>query len=108
MADFAAEHGKRGDRPDMPEPPGAPRKGPYVFLCEAGRKYAYCMCQQSARFPICDGTHRELSPGDGTSGSGTSGWKPIKVIPDEARSVAWCACGTSRTKPYCDGSHENL
>ncbi len=82
----------------MPEPPGAPQKGPYVFGYQAGQKYAYCMCKQSARFPICDGTHRTL----------TCGTTPIKIVPDEARSVAWCACGTSKTKPYCDGSHNCL
>ncbi len=84
--------------PKPPKPPGAPQKGPYVFGCEAGRKYAYCMCQQSRRFPLCDGTHNTL----------TCGTKPIKVILKEARSVAWCACGTSKTKPYCDGSHNDL
>ncbi len=86
------------DGPELPEPPGATQKGPYVFRCEAGQKYAYCMCQQSQRFPLCDGTHKTL----------TCGMKPIKVIPEEARSVAWCACGTSKTKPYCDGSHNDL
>ncbi len=81
----------------MSEPPGAPQKGPYVFRCEAGQKYAYCMCQKSQRFPLCDGTHKTLA-----------GVQPIKVTLEEARTVAWCACGTSKTKPYCDGSHKDL
>jgi CDGSH-type Zn-finger protein len=82
----------------MPEPPGAPGKEPYVFQYLAGHKYAYCMCKQSTRFPICDGTHRTL----------TCGTTPMKVVPDQARSVAWCTCGTSKAKPYCDGSHKSL
>ncbi len=82
----------------MPAPPGAPGKCPYVFQYEAGHKYAYCMCKQSSRFPICDGTHRTLS----------SGTMPVKIVPDEAQTVAWCACGTSKARPYCDGSHKSL
>lgn len=82
----------------MPEPPGIPGKGPYLFEYVAGHKYAYCMCKRSSRFPICDGSHRTL----------TCGTKPIKVIPDQTQAVAWCACGTSKAKPYCDGSHDCL
>jgi CDGSH-type Zn-finger protein len=66
-----------------------------VTVCKPGR-YAYCVCQRSARFPYCDGTHR------GTEHA------PIKVQLDEEKQVAWCACGTSRNKPYCDGSHRTL
>jgi CDGSH-type Zn-finger protein len=84
--------------PEPPEPPGAPGNGPYVFECEAGLKYAYCMCQKSRTFPLCDGTHKTL----------TCGTTPIKVTLEETRSVAWCACGNSKTKPYCDGSHGDL
>ena len=86
------------ERPTIPETPGAPARGPYVFDYEAGHKFAYCMCKQSSRFPICDGTHRTL----------TCGTTPIKVVPEESCSVKWCACGTSKTKPYCDGSHNCL
>lgn len=86
------------ERPFMPKPPGAPGNGPYLLEYQAGQKYAYCTCSQSARFPVCDGTHRTLS----------SGITPIKIVADHTRSVAWCACGTSKNTPYCDGSHNRL
>jgi len=70
-------------------------KGPFVIECEA-RKYAWCRCQKSARYPYCDGTHRD------------SDVTPIKVSFDEPRTVAWCACGKSANAPYCDGTHASL
>ena len=86
------------DQRPQQAPPGKPQRGPYVFTCEAGHKYAYCMCRQSARYPLCDGTHRSLSEDVG----------PIKLIPEQAGRLAFCACGTSKNKPHCDGSHQRL
>ena len=74
------------------EPPGRKQQGPFVQQCEA-RKYAWCRCARSARYPMCDGTHR---------GSENT---PLKVIFDAPRTVAWCACGRSQTIPFCDGTH---
>ena len=88
--------GSPEDPTECPDPPGRPGNGPYVFTCQAGRKHAYCMCQRSARYPLCDGTHRTLTDED---------VHPIKVVLEEERTVAWCACGKSANKPYCDGSH---
>ena len=63
--------------------------------CAPG-KYAWCQCQRSATYPLCDGTHRGSDD------------KPLKVVLDEPRTVVWCACGHSGNKPFCDGSHGRL
>ncbi|MCA8973246.1 MAG: CDGSH iron-sulfur domain-containing protein [Planctomycetes bacterium] len=77
---------------DPPTPPGRKQRKPFTLRCEA-RKYAWCRCEKSVSYPMCDGTHR---------GTGLS---PLKVEFETARSVAWCACGESRAAPFCDGSH---
>ena len=77
------------------EPPGRVTKGPFVDRCQA-RKYAWCRCQKSARFPYCDGTHR---------GSDVT---PLKVVFDEPSTVVWCACGRTGNPPFCDGTHSKL
>jgi CDGSH-type Zn-finger protein len=79
----------------MAEPPGKKQKGPFVDSCEAG-KFAWCRCDQSARYPYCDGTHR-----------GTE-FTPLKVVLEKRCTVVWCACGASGNKPFCDGSHSRL
>lgn len=78
-----------------PQPPGRVIKGPFVDQCGAG-KHAWCRCEQSSTYPLCDGTHR---------GSDVT---PLKVILDEPQTVVWCACGKSKNAPYCDGSHSSL
>ena len=77
---------------DNLDPPGCIQSGPFVAECGPG-KYAHCQCKQSARYPFCDGTHRDTDA------------KPVKVVLDEARTVAWCACSRSSNMPFCDGSH---
>ncbi len=81
-------------------PPGKKQAKPYIVRCDAG-KYAYCRCQQSSRFPYCDGTHRYIDGGGADVG-------PIKTVFERAVTVAWCACGESQSKPFCDGSHAAL
>lgn len=78
-------------------PPGRPTDRPYVVDCAPG-KHAWCRCSRSARYPLCDGTHRELPAGE-------SAVTPLKVTFDEPRRVAWCACGKTGNPPFCDGSH---
>lgn len=78
-----------------PPPPGRPQRGPYVQRCAAG-KHAWCRCQRSASYPLCDGTHR---------GSTTT---PLKIVVAEPTTVVWCACGHTKNPPFCDGSHSRL
>ena len=82
------------DRPDQP-PPGRPQRGPYVQRCAAG-KHAWCRCQRSKTYPLCDGTHRG------------SEFTPLKIVLAEPTTVVWCACGRSGNAPFCDGSHGRL
>lgn len=80
------------------EPPGRRQRGPFVVRCEPGR-YAWCACGRSARYPYCDGSHRQQpDPAVG----------PIKVQLEQAVTVAWCACGRSANRPFCDGTHGRL
>lgn len=79
----------------MNEPPGRKQRGPWVARCEAG-KHAWCRCGDSARYPLCDGTHR--------GGEVT----PLKFVLAEPTTVVFCACGATRNPPFCDGSHSRL
>ncbi|MCC6785867.1 MAG: CDGSH iron-sulfur domain-containing protein [Planctomycetes bacterium] len=80
-------------------PPGRPQNCPFVVRCPPG-KYALCQCQLSARFPYCDGSHR-----DAAATAEGNPMQPRKVLLDVERSVAWCCCGRSANPPFCDGSH---
>lgn len=89
---------EKGERPKgRAQPPGRVTKGPFVDHCEAG-KHAWCQCARSARYPYCDGTHRDDDAGP----------KPLKVVLETARTVVWCACGKSGNAPFCDGTHGRL
>ena len=80
-------------------PPGRPQSGPYVAECAAG-KHAWCRCQRSATYPLCDGSHRAAPAADGAPAP-----TPLKVTFDAPRRVAWCACGKTGNPPFCDGTH---
>ena len=81
--------------PESPRPPGRRQKHPFVMRCGPG-KHAWCRCGASARYPLCDGTHR---------GSAVT---PLKIVLEEAKTVVWCACGKSGNAPFCDGTHSSL
>ncbi len=66
---------------------------PLNVTIKAGKKFAYCACGHSDKFPECDGSHK------------TYGGKPLKFTLDESQEVTLCRCGTSKNLPYCDGSH---
>ena len=61
---------------------------------EAGKKYAYCTCGESANQPFCDGQH-----------SGSS-FKPQIFELAETKQVALCSCKQTANPPYCDGAHK--
>lgn len=82
---------------DANPPPGRPSDRPYVADCAAG-KHAWCRCARSARYPLCDGAHRDVAAGEPAI-------TPLKVTFDEPRRVAWCACGKTGNPPFCDGTH---
>jgi CDGSH-type Zn-finger protein len=84
----------------MARPPGKKQKGPFVDPCNAGN-YQWCVCENSASYPYCDGTHRDTE-------RNPVGKTPIKVVLDRPCTVVWCACGASGNKPFCDGSHSRL
>lgn len=84
---------------DANQPPGRKSDGPFVADCDAG-KHAWCRCERSARYPLCDGAHREVVGPDGAPSI-----TPLKVTLATPRRVAWCACGRTGNAPFCDGAH---
>lgn len=66
---------------------------PIEVEVEAGKKYFWCSCGQSAKQPFCDGSHKG------------SGMAP-KAFTAEADGKVWlCACKRTKDQPFCDGSH---
>ena len=72
------------------------QKAPYAEEIEAGKRYAWCRCGQSAKQPFCDGSHK------------TTDFTPVIVEAEESKSVYFCGCKHTGNQPYCDGSHKSL
>mgnify|MGYP003767851863 CR=1 FL=1 len=78
---------------------GAPvvaQKTPYAVEVEAGKKYWWCSCGQSAKQPFCDGSHK-----------GTD-FTPFEHEADKDGTLHFCGCKATTRVPLCDGSHSKL
>ena len=62
----------------------------YELKVEAGKRYCWCACGLSQKFPMCDGSHQ-----------GT-GMKSVPFIPEEDGVMQLCACGKTSNPPECD------
>ena len=72
------------------------QRGPFAVELQAGRNYASCACERSARQPYCDGSHQ------------TTALQPL-IFQAERDGTAWLrGCKTTGARPFCDGSHERL
>lgn len=72
------------------------QKGPFALEVEAGRRYAWCACGQSATQPFCDGSHK-----------GT-GLEPLIFVAEKSETTWLCGCKHTQEPPFCDGTHEQL
>jgi CDGSH-type Zn-finger protein len=79
----------------LPEPIIA-QKAPYPTPVEAGKTYYWCVCGQSSRQPLCDGSHKD------------SGFAPLPFTPSQDATAYLCGCKATKNAPYCDGSHARL
>lgn len=79
----------------MSEPTIA-QKSPYPIEVEAGKSYFWCACGNSAKQPLCDGSHKG------------SDFTPVKYEATESKTVYFCGCKHTAQKPLCDGSHKKL
>jgi CDGSH iron-sulfur domain-containing protein 3 len=76
--------------------PVVAQKSPYGVEVVAGRSYWWCACGQSARQPLCDGSHK-----------GTE-FTPVEYKADADKTVWFCGCKHTKGVPLCDGSHKAL
>lgn len=58
--------------------------------------YFWCSCGRSEKQPFCDGSHK-----------GT-GFRPQKVVIEQASRIAWCMCRHSEKGAICDHKHREL
>jgi CDGSH-type Zn-finger protein len=76
--------------------PTIAQKAPYSVAVEAGKKYFWCACGQSAKQPFCDGSHKD------------TGFTPVPYEADRAKTLFFCGCKHTAGVPLCDGSHNKL
>jgi CDGSH-type Zn-finger protein len=69
---------------------------PMAVEVEAGKRYFWCACGQSANQPFCDGSHR-----------GTD-FTPLAFSPEADGTVYLCMCKHTAKPPHCDGTHKTL
>ena len=55
----------------------------------SGKSYFICQCGQSAKYPLCDGSHKDTS------------FSPEKYVASANTSVTVCGCGDLKTV-ICD------
>ncbi|MCH8553349.1 MAG: CDGSH iron-sulfur domain-containing protein [Natronospirillum sp.] len=72
------------------------QKGPFPVDVEAGKRYAWCACGQSATQPFCDGSHK------------TTDFNPVMYQAEETKTLYFCGCKQTGGQPLCDGSHSSL
>ena len=78
------------------EEPKIAAKEPIAVEVEAGKKYFFCACGESANQPFCDGAH-----------SGTD-FQPLAFTAEKTGKAYLCQCKKSSNAPYCNGSHSSI
>lgn len=80
----------------MSNEPKIAGRQPVAVELEAGKKYAFCACGESANQPFCDGSHKQTS------------FTPLVFTPEKPGEAHLCMCKRTGNAPYCDGSHQKL
>lgn len=80
----------------MADEPRIAQKGPYQLEVKEGQAYFWCTCGNSAKQPLCDGSHKGSS------------FTPLRFVADTTGTVNLCGCKATDDKPFCDGSHNML
>lgn len=70
---------------------------PIRIELEAGKRYAWCTCGESANQPFCDGAHKG------------SDFTPTVFVAEETKTVGMCTCKmTDNPQGRCNGAHKSL
>lgn len=69
---------------------------PIKVELEAGKRYAWCTCGESAKQPFCDGAHKG------------SEFVPKVFVAEESKAVHLCTCKQTANPGFCDGAHKSL
>lgn len=80
----------------MSDEPKIAGRQPAAVELEAGKKYAFCACGESANQPFCDGSHKQTS------------FTPHIFTAEKSGEAYLCMCKRTGNAPYCDGSHQKL